>query len=129
MMVKKKKFMDDALSLKASVASAVQLSVKKTDKTQLDDYLKRDGTKEINGILNMDSDKITNVFMDNSSGTDTTNKDFVDNLMHHSQLQPSHQKDEFAYLMANKLEWTDLISGGNSFNMTKIADLSNIIKR
>ena len=26
--------------------------------------------------------------------------------------------------MQNILEWTDLISGGNSFNMTKIGDLS-----
>ena len=44
--------------------------------------------------------------------------------MHHSQVQPSHQNDEFTYLMANILEWTDLISSGNSFNMTKTADLS-----
>ncbi|CAH3176645.1 unnamed protein product, partial [Porites evermanni] len=56
--------------------------------------------------------------------TDAANKDYVDNLMHHAQVQPSHQKDEFTYVMANILEWSDLISSGNSFNMTKIADLS-----
>ena len=74
----------------------------------------------------MDSHKITNVFMDSSPGAlDATSRDYVDNLMHHSQVQPSHQKDEFAYLMANMLEWTDLTSGGgNGFNMTKIANLS-----
>ena len=121
-----KKYMDDALSLKASTASVLQLSVKKADKTQLDDYLKRDGTKEMKGKLIMDSHKITNVFMDSSPGAlDATSRDYVDNLMHHSQVQPSHQKDEFAYLMANMLEWTDLTSGGgNGFNMTKIANLS-----
>ena len=27
--------------------------------------------------------------------------------------------------MSNVLQWTDLIDGGNSFNMTKIADLSS----
>ena len=78
------------------------------------------------GKLIMDSHKITNVFMDSSPGAlDATSRDYVDNLMHHSQVQPSHQKDEFAYLMANMLEWTDLTSGGgNGFNMTKIANLS-----
>ena len=35
--------------------------------------------------------------------------------------KPTHQKDQFKYLMQNKLEWTDQY--GNSFNMVKIADL------
>ena len=38
------------------------------------------------GVLNMAFHKITNVFMDYKSGTDATNKDCVDNLMHHSQV-------------------------------------------
>lgn len=76
------------------------------------------------GISNMGSHKITNLFMDYTSGTDATNKDYVDNLMHHSQVQPSYQKNEFDYLMTNVLEWTDLITGGTSFNITKNADLS-----
>lgn len=70
------------------------------------------------GTLDMDSHKMTNVYMDYLSGTDATKK------MHHSHVQPSHQKNQFDYLMKNTLEWTDLISGGNSFNVTKIADLS-----
>lgn len=43
-------------------------------------------------------------------------------LITHSHIQPSHQKNEFDYLMPNVLEWTEL-AGGNSFHMTKIADL------
>ena len=42
-----------------------------------------------------------------------------------SHIKPSHQKDQFGYLMSNESEWTDLIDGGNSFNMTKTADLSS----
>ena len=41
----------------------------------------------------------------------------------HSHVKPSHQKHQFGYLMSNVLEWTDFIDGGNSFNMTKIANL------
>ena len=44
--------------------------------------------------------------------------------MHHSQVQPSHQNNEFSYLMNNILEWTDLVSGGNSFRMTNIDNLA-----
>lgn len=44
--------------------------------------------------------------------------------MHHSQVQPSHQNNEFSYLMNNILEWTDLVSGGNSFRMTNIDNLT-----
>ena len=59
------------------------------------------------------------------SGTDGVNKNFVDSAISHSSVKPSHQKDQFGYLMPNVLDWTDLIDGGNSFNMTKIADLSS----
>lgn len=33
--------------------------------------------------------------------------------------------DQFAYLMSNFLQWTNLIDGENSFNMTKVADLAD----
>jgi len=61
----------------------------------------------------------------NPSGTDAPNKYYADNLVLHSQVKPSHQKDVFSYLMSNVLEWTDLIDGGNSFNLTKISNLSS----
>lgn len=71
----------------------------------------------------MGSNKITNVDIVNSSGTEAPNKYYADNLVHHSQVKPSLQKDVFSHLMSNVLEWTDLIDGGNSFNMTKISNL------
>ena len=37
-------------------------------------YLKLDGTKETKGILNMDCHKITNVYMDYLSGTDSSSE-------------------------------------------------------
>ena len=42
---------------------------------------------------------------------------------HISQIQPSHYKDEFSYLMSDASQWTDEITTGTSFNMKKIADL------
>ena len=42
--------------------------------------------------------------------------------MHHSQVQPSHIKDQFALLMTNAAQWTDEMR--NSFFTAKIADLS-----
>lgn len=96
-----KKYVDDALGQKANSTTVAQILLQKVNKAQLDNYLKRDATKEMKGILSMDSHKITNVFMDYTSGTDATNKNYVYNLMHHSQVQPSHQKNELNYLMAN----------------------------
>ena len=52
-------------------------------------------------------------------------KNYVDSAISHSHVKPSHQKDQFGYLMSSVLQWTDLIDGGNSFNMTKITDLSS----
>ena len=94
------------------------------NKGDVSNFLKLDGSTPMKGILNMDSHKITNVYMDHTSGTQATNKDYVDNLIHHSQVQPSHVKDQFAFLKSNVLEWTDEMDRGNSFIMTKIADLS-----
>lgn len=62
-------------------------------------HLDRYGTLPILKDLNMGSNKITNVSIDNLSGTDATNKNYVDNLIHHSQVKPSHQNDVFSYLM------------------------------
>lgn len=39
-------------------------------------------------------------------------------------MKPGRKTNQFKYLMQNILEWSDLISGGNSFNMVKTADLS-----
>ena len=39
-------------------------------------------------------------------------------------MKPGRKTNQFKYLMQNILEWSDLISGGNSFNIVKTADLS-----
>ena len=44
------------------------------NKPDLSNYLKLDGEKTMKGILNMDSHKITNVYMDYTSGTDSGRK-------------------------------------------------------
>ena len=55
---------------------------------------------------------------------DAVSKSYVNTVIQKNQLKPSHNTNQFAYLVQNILEWTDLTSGGNSFNMTKIGDLS-----
>ncbi|CAH3015762.1 unnamed protein product, partial [Porites evermanni] len=77
------------------------------------------------GDLNMDNHKIRNLNDEPTSGIDGINKNYVDSVVSHSHVKPSHQKDQLSYLMSNVLQWTDLIDGGNSFNTAKIADLSN----
>ena len=42
-------------------------------------------------------------------------KGYVDNLVHHTAVQPSHYKDEFSYLMSNAAQWTDEIVSEYSF--------------
>ena len=45
-------------------------------------------------------------------------------LLNKKSKYPSHKTDQFSYLMQNTLEWSDVTPGGNSFNMTNIADSS-----
>ena len=71
-----------------------------------------------------DNHKIKNLNDEPKSGTDGVNKNYVDSAISHSHVKPSRQKDQFGYLISNVLQWTDLIDGGNSFSVTKIADLS-----
>ena len=77
----------------------------------------------IKADVNLGGNKITNLNTP-TSDTDATNKEYTDNLIHHSNVQPSHYKDEFSYLMSDSNQWTDEIDGGNSFNITKIGDLA-----
>ena len=70
----------------------------------------------------MGGNKIINL-EDPASDSDVVNKKYVDDHIHTAQVQPSHYKDEFNYLMSSTSEWTDEITTGTSFNMKKIADL------
>ena len=51
-------------------------------------------------------------------------KDYVDKLVHHTAVQPSHYNNQFAYLMSSGAQWTDEIDSGTSFFVTRIGDLS-----
>ena len=42
----------------------------------------------------------------------------------HTAVQPSHYKDEFAYLMSSAAQWTDEIDNGYSFFIRSIGNLS-----
>ena len=73
--------------------------------------------------VNFGGNKIKNLggpTQDNEAVT----KSYVDNLVHHTAVQPSHYKDEFSYLMSSGAQWTDELDGGFSFIMGKKGDLS-----
>ena len=74
------------------------------------------------GSLNMSGHKIINL-EDPASDNDAVNKKYIDDHLHKAQVQPSHYKDKFSYLMSDASQWTDEITTGTSFNMKKIADL------
>ena len=73
--------------------------------------------------VNLGGNKIENLGVptqDNEAAT----KSYVDNLVHHTTVQPSHYKNEFSYLMSSGAQWTDEIDGGVSFVINKIGNLS-----
>ena len=65
---------------------------------------------------------MSNPTQDNEAVT----KNYVDKLVHHKAVQPSHYNDQFSYLMSSGSQWTDETNGGNSFVIDKIADLSPV---
>ena len=84
----------------------------------LSDYLEKDGTVAMTGDLNLNSHKIKNLggpTQDNEAVT----KDYVDKLVHHTAVQPSHYDDQFYYLMTSAAQWTDEIDSGTSFFYNK----------
>ena len=73
--------------------------------------------------VNLGGNKIKNLGVP-TQDNEAVNKGYVDNLVHHTAVQPSHYKDEFSYLMSSGAQWTDEIDGGVSFVINKIGDLS-----
>ena len=73
--------------------------------------------------LNVGGHKIINL-ENPSSDSDAANKKYVDEHLHQTQVQPSHYKDEFAFLMSSPSQWTDEIDNRTSFIPRKIANLS-----
>lgn len=58
---------------------------------------------------------------DPADDRDAINKQFLEQEVQKSHIKSNHYNDEFKYLMANKLEWTDLL--GDSFSISKIDNL------
>ena len=73
--------------------------------------------------VNLGGNKIKNL-SNPTQDNEAVNKDYVDKLVHHNAVQPSHYNDQFSYLMSSGSQWTDETNGGNSFLVDKIADLS-----
>ena len=86
-------------------------------------FFKKDGSISMTSDLNVGGHKIINL-EDPTSETDAANKKYVDSHLHQTQVQPSHYKDEFAFLMSTPSQWTDEIDNRTSFIPKKIADLS-----
>ena len=86
-------------------------------------FFKKDGSITMTSNLNVGGHKIINL-EDPASDSDAANKKYVDSHLHQTQVQPSHYKDEFAFLMSSPSQWTDEIDNRNSFYPKKIADLS-----
>ena len=88
----------------------------------LSSYLKKDGSVAMTRDLNVGGHKITNLKTP-TSDNDATTKKYIDSLVHHTSIQPSHYNDQFIYLMSSAIQWTDEIDGGTSFNITGIGNL------
>ena len=61
----------------------------KTVAPDLSDYLEKDGTVAITGDLNLNSHKIKNL-SNPTQDNEAVIKDYVDKLVHHTAVQPSH---------------------------------------
>ena len=86
-------------------------------------FFKKDGSRAMTSDLNIGGHKIINL-EDPASDSDAASKKYVDGHLHQTQVQPSHYKDEFAFLMTSPTQWTDEIDNRTSFIPKKIADLS-----
>ena len=75
------------------------------------------------GDLNVGNNKIKNL-SNPTQENEAVTKDYVDKLVNHTAVQPSHYNDQFAYLMSSGAQWTDETDGGNSFFVSRIEDLS-----
>ena len=87
----------------------------------LSDYLEKDGTVAMTGDLNVGNNKVINL-SNPTQDNEAITKDYVDKLVH-TTAQPSHYKDELAFLMSSGSQWTDEIVNKTSFAINKIDNL------
>ena len=95
----------------------------KSTPQDLSPFFKKDGSEPMIGDINVDGHKITHL-EDPAFAYDAVNKKYMEDHTHTTQIQSSHYKNEFSYLMSDASQWTDEITTGTSFNMKKIADLT-----
>ena len=88
-------------------------------------FFKKDGSRVMTSDLNIGGHKIINL-EDPASDNDAVNKKYVDVHLHQTQVQPSHYKDEFAFLMSSPTQWTDEIDNRTSFIPKKITFLPTL---
>ena len=88
-------------------------------------FFKKDGSTVMTSDLNIGGHKIINL-EDPTSDSDATTKKYVDSHLHQTQVQPSHYKDEFAFLMTSPTQWTDEIDNRTSFIPKKISFLPTL---
>ena len=62
----------------------------------LSDYLEKDGSVAMTGDLNLNSHKIKIYLSNPTENNDAVTKDYVDKLVHHTTVQPSHYTDQFS---------------------------------
>ena len=89
---------------------------------ELSDYLEKDGTVNMTGNLNVGNNKIINL-SNPTQDNEAVTKNYVDKLVHKTAVQPSHYKDQFAYLMSSGSQWTDETDIITSFSIDKIDEL------
>ena len=88
-------------------------------------FFKKDGSRTMTSDLNIGGHKIINL-EDPTSDSDAVTKKYVDGHLHQTQVQPSHYKDEFAFLMTSPTQWTDEIDNRTSFIPKKITYLPTL---
>ena len=88
-------------------------------------FFKKDGSRAMTSDLNIGGHKIINL-EDPTSDSDAANKKYVDGNLHQTHVQPSHYKDEFAFLMTSPTQWTDEIDNRTSFIPKKITYLPTL---
>ena len=88
-------------------------------------FFKKDGSITMTSDLNIGGHKIINL-EDPTSDSDAATKKYVDGNLHQTQVQPSHYKDEFAFLMSSPTQWTDEIDNRTSFIPKKITYLPTL---
>ena len=94
--------------------------------TDTSPFLKIDGTRVMTGDLNMSTKKITNLG-DPINDKDSINKQYLENKLIESHLQPSGHSNIFHFLMADKSKFTAIreIIIGSFHDIEKVAHTLN----